>query len=352
MRVLVQHYGDVNNYGDVLFPRIVAMLLKRVHPAVEITYASSTGSSFGALSSVRLDEVSGSFDIALMAGGEVVHRYDTMLRDIFSRGGLSSIASPTDVVFGVAHAKADQRLWIGLGVPPPTAESQDSVSRVLRKLTHISVRGRRSAKIMADLGRSPVVIPDLGWAIPELAKHEGWRDYSDFSNSERDYIVVQAIPGLGEYDTAMIASVLCEIEVANHCDVVLMGITDCWDDSRDLHRINEQAGGRFAVVGSERSYEERGAILLGAAAFIGQSMHGAVTAMAAGRPAVLVYPPSNDQKFRELFEMVGIPQFRTTMWSQVPDRLTVAQQHQQQVRSFAGFASEMLNTYAYTLLKA
>jgi hypothetical protein len=140
------HYADVRNYGDVLFPRVLACELKSRLPDATFDFFAPTADPCPPLNSRRLDQADPSaYEAVLIAGGQVVHHGDDFLRRLYESYGLNPIHQPTDMVFGWLDWDAGFKAWIGVGIPPATEEAKRSIAVASRHLSRVSVRGTLSA---------------------------------------------------------------------------------------------------------------------------------------------------------------------------------------------------------------
>lgn len=326
MKIAVLNYGDVKNYGDVLFPRIVLMEMGRRIPDADFTFITPTGKSDAIESEIFSDAVlQDDYDAMLIAGGEVVHRYDELLRQIYHRFGMECIEKPTDVVFRIAESKAPVRAWIGLGVPPTNTDTQASLERCMRGLTHVSVRGPLSKRQLETFRSDITVIPDIGWLIPDLARHERWNSGILSGMNGSRYLIVHVIPDFTDsISPSSFAEALRHISLEFGLEVVLLPITDCWGGGDFLEAVKAASGGKFTIVPPETSYEERGRLIMAAEAFVGQSMHGLITAVACGKPAVLIYPDNDVHKFSEILMQNSGTFTRLYGWAGMPDAFRAA----------------------------
>jgi polysaccharide pyruvyl transferase WcaK-like protein len=301
------HYADVNNYGDVLFPRIISHeIRKRI--ACNFKYFACTEDLCLPLHStmINFQEMTRTCDVAIIAGGEIVHRHDDMLRKIYASFSLTCIERPTDLVFGLSKLDIKYKAWVALGIPPVSEIAITDIRDALDNLSHFSVRGSQSRAIIREINPNAEVqvVPDLGWLIPELAAAEAWPMIDP--DVPEVYIAAQVLPGtLRTIDAQQIADALSRLGDSVSAAIMLMPITDCWGDDEPLSRVYDASKGRF-ILQPRLPFEKRGSLLMGAQGFIGQSMHGAITAMAAGKPAVVVPPQGPAQKFKELFNDMGM----------------------------------------------
>lgn len=309
MKIAIPNYSDVRNFGDVLFPLVIAREVRARLPGAQIHYLTSTGSGWAGMESERLDSVElGLFDAIILGGGELVHRADSMLRNIYDMFGLDSIERPTDLVFGWTNAAAPFKAWVALGVPEPGERVREDIFSAVQTLHFVGARGSRSAARLRGCG-APVQVRqtrDLGWLFPRLL-----RDRASLPPpSDSPYIAVQAV---WFTDVASSTTALRRISEASGLRVVLLPLTRCWQDAVLLGAVHEASGGEFVLVDDATSDLDKLAILGGAAMYIGQSMHGFIGALSQCRPAGLCVPEGDD-KFTELLRDLELQQFRSASW--------------------------------------
>lgn len=311
IHVGILNYADVRNFGDVLFPLIVAHEIRARIPTVEISYITPTGSAWGGMESTKLDDadVEG-FDALLLGGGEIVHRFDDMLSGIYSRFGLTSISRPTDLVYSWTHADVPYKAWLALGIPEPSAEVQADIGGASATLHIAGVRGSLSYRHLVASGIKDNLIrltPDLGWLFPRLLV--GRRPPTHPAEGY-PYIAVQA---LGFTDPGLVAANLRRIADESGLRIVLLPLTRCWHDAEPLRSLQAAGGGEFILVDDGMEDLDKLAILGGATLYVGQSMHGFIGTASQNRPAGLITPYAND-KFAELLTDLDFHQFRRSGW--------------------------------------
>lgn len=317
LKIAILHYADVRNFGDVLFPLLVARELGARLPDAELRFINASGASWAGIDSVRLDRADlNALDALILGGGEVVHRLDDMLGGIYARFGLQAIARPTDLVFAWTHAPVRHKVWIGLGVPEPAAAVQADIRSASTGLTLLTTRGSLSHERLLRSGVPAGAVrrsPDLGWLFPRLLQG---RVAPAPAGHGQPYMVVQA---LGFEDPVPVAHELSRFAQRHGLRVVLLPLTRCWDDVEPLRRLNQLAGGAYTLVDDDTSDLDKLAILGGAVLQVGQSMHGFIGTMAQNRPAGLVMPRRQD-KFTELLEDNDWAHLRCSGWDGL-DRL-------------------------------
>jgi Polysaccharide pyruvyl transferase len=310
-KIAILHYADVRNFGDVLFPLLVAHEVRSRLPDAELRFINATGDTWAGIQSVRLDHADlKSLDAAILGGGEIVHRLDAMLGGIYARFGLQAVARPTDLVFAWTHAPLRHKAWLGLGVPEPAADVQADIRSASAGLTLLTARGSLSHERLVRSGVPPGAVrrsPDLGWLFPRLLRG---RAAPTPAGHGEPYMVVHA---LGFEDPVPVAHCLSRFAQRHALRVVLLPLTRCWGDVEPLRWLNQAAGGCYTLVDDETADLDKLAILGGAVLQVGQSMHGFIGSMAQNRPAGLVMPLQPD-KFTELLDDNDWPQLRCAGW--------------------------------------
>lgn len=305
IRLALLHYADVENYGDVLFPTLAAGELRRRLANVEIDFFSPTGR--GPDPSHRYDpDRLASYDAVVLAGGELVHRYDRMLRGIYERLGVSAIDRPTDLVFGWSEVRGPYKAWLGVGVPALDAAGREVIARRAPQLDTLVVRGTGSARRLREAGAGATVSVDIGWMFSRLV--------IDPTPASPPMVVLHALPGAAPDSLATIVEPLRALAGEGY-EVVLLPLCRCWGDQDVLGQIAARSG--FRLVDHRIDERAKLDLLASCAMYIGQSMHGFISALAAGRPAGLVFPRADD-KFSELLADSHLDDLRVERWDELP----------------------------------
>lgn len=339
MRIGIGHYADVRNYGDYLFPFILKRELSKRIPEAKISCFAASNDPCGPLMSEKFHKDL-RFDVAIFAGGEVVHREDAMLCAIYKRFNLDHIEKPTDLIFELPNLGTSYSALIGVGVPVESKNIKEKISGLLPLLSHVSVRGAISAGIMRRSCKNSLVheIPDLGWLIRTLD------DGLHSEDLEEPYIVAQGL----EHQCIRIEDLvdaLYRISYENRKTIKLMSITDCWGDEDFILKINHAAEGRFQMVWPSPSYEARRRIIERSCGYVGSSLHGSITAMSVGLPAAVVYSHTGNQKFREILLPLGLGGSLVANWSDAPSAFRNAHDHASNIDVVGNLNRKYLQTY-------
>jgi hypothetical protein len=313
MRIGLLNYADVRNFGDVLFPLVLAQEIGARLPDSRIDFVTPTGSSWAGMRSTRFDEADlTSFDALILGGGEVVHRHDDMLRNIYARFGLTSIERPTDIVFGWTNSCVPYKAWMALGAPEPDERTRRDIFDAMQGLHYVGARGSNSAERLRRIRPTAEVqqTPDLGWLFHRLLR--GHR--TAVCETADAYIAVQAVK-FGDVKQAVAG--LRAVSRRTGLKIVLVPLQRCWKDVELLKTTCEISENEFFLVDDAMSDLDKLAIIEGATLYIGQSMHGFISALGRSRLAGLCKWGGADDKVGELLRDVGIPHFRVPGWDSV-----------------------------------
>lgn len=312
LRLALLNYADVNNFGDVLFPLLTARELRRRLPSAAIDFISPTGT--GPAPATRYDAASlARYDAIVLAGGELIHRYDRVLSAIYASLDLDAIDNPTDLVFGWSHVRGPYKAWFGLGVPPLDQRGAASIRGAAPGLDMVHVRGTGSARRLREAGGTCTIGPDIGWLFSGLLE-------TPPAASRRRYVVFHALPPGVPENLGVIVEPLRALERRGF-EIVLLPLSTCWQDYVVLGRIADTSG--FRLLDYRTPELTKLAILAGSAFYVGQSMHGFISTLASGQPAGLCFPRGDD-KFGELLGDNGLEDLRIDTWNELPsliDRL-------------------------------
>ena len=310
IRLAVLNYADVRNFGDVLFPLVVARELDARIAHLSVDFVTPTGSSWAGMDSIRLDRADlAGYDAIVLGGGEIVHRADDMLVGIYSLFGLECVKHPTDLVFSWCDAPGF-KAWLSLGVPEPSGAAQRATDVATPTLDYVSARGSSSAaRLTKNGGPTPVLrTPDLGWLFPRLLLGRAPPAHPAGGAS---YLTLHAL-GFGDLDGTLAA--LRRVSQVTGLKIVLMPLTRCWRDVLPLSVLHQASRGEFFIVDDDMADLDKLAILGGAQMFVGQSLHGFIGTLGQGRPAGLCMYESDD-KFSELLRDMDLQHFRWGDWN-------------------------------------
>ena len=296
----IHHYGtfDVDNYGDLLFPKILEW---RLTPHF-IEHISPTNAK-----SIFIDSSPSRYSpthkpiATITGGGNILHFRGTSL-PFYS--ACSKMAYPRLVIEPAVIASEHKIPYI-INSPSIASKTLNPLekmilSRILESADYISFRDSRSADRAAALTKNIVnVVPDTAFDIsrmwPELKReHEDPSGYAVFHINSR-------YGGAPEEIASAISNFSCKTKLS----VVLLPIGPCHGDIEYSQQISKIASVPCEVFGN---FELRGfaELLANAEIYIGSSMHGFITAASYSVPCALVLNKNYMAKFEGVLESLGL----------------------------------------------
>lgn len=313
-------FGDINNYGDILFAHVFGMEMRRRLPGVHIDhFAPTTAAVDGVAYQAYLPEqVDGRYDALVLAGGEVVHFFDDRTwRPLYAKlKAQVPTGRPSDVVWDWVRLEAKFKAWMSVGVRPFEDQlDQERLNAALNALDHCSVRGVLSKKILegghwGGNDRRISVSPDLGWLFPKYLDHRGARGkhYKDIAG-DRPYALFQ-VNSITEEQAGGIADQLRRFQDASGARVLLIPVIHPWEDVKYLRWIEARGEGELELLSDRLSVLQMADLMVHAQVVLCSSLHTAITAWADGVPAAVI----NKWQGTKLQDLVG-HQFRSDLFA-------------------------------------
>jgi|GEM_PF-2915894 glycosyltransferase involved in cell wall biosynthesis len=319
----IAHFGvfDHDSYGDLLFPFVA----ERLWPDFAFTHVAPTGlatawSDARPILGVREAIERTDWDGILVGGGDIVQagawsapkwaqRLDVPFAGLPSTwAGASLLAAKLDVPVA----------WNAPGVPGPLPEFFAPAARAaLECVDYLSVRDRRSQGHLAGLTAQPIeVVADTAIAVARFWPESDRRGHLVLSLSHYD---LRTRPG----DVRQ--AVLRLRKQSGADDVVVLPLMR-WEFDAEAMASALRAAHVEARVATECASLESVARLIGSArGYVGNSLHGLITALAYGVPAVLVVPAHNQAspKYAGFLQEAGadVARHLAGAWSGAPDLL-------------------------------
>ena len=322
----IAHFGafDHNSYGDLLFPLIAEQAL----PGLELVHVSPTGrpTPWGdACPTIGLAEAlqRSDWDGVLIGGGDIVGD-GTWWAPLWESCVDPPFASVLGLWAGAGLLALRHNLplaWNAPGVPAALQPAAAHVARLcLEGSDYVAARDVASAQLLGACGATAVqVVPDTALAVPRL-----W----PVSGLDRDrFVVTVSIQELLHRHAGIAALVeqLARHDATAATELVSVSLMS-WQREQTSSRELPQLTARARLHPSQLTSLQAVAGAIGTSrGYIGNSLHGLITAIAYGRPAVLVVPIDNasSHKYRGFLETVGLdPEAHLVAdWPQVAERL-------------------------------
>jgi polysaccharide pyruvyl transferase len=231
-------------------------------------------------------------DLFVVGGGEIVHPHDAAFGHVYGMPGAElTRRQPTGwFLEGVAPGAGCALAWNAVGVP--FALEEPAAGRVRRALAHaayVAVRDPASAERLVACGVDCEVhvVPDTALLVhrllprPELQPRlDGLRASGRYPRCGRP-LVIQGSSDLVRQGLApLLAAAVREAQVGHPIPVVLLQTGPCLGDGELVDQLRNRLGASVYDLGVGRDLADLAAAIAGARAFVGTSLHGALTALA------------------------------------------------------------------------
>ena len=304
----IAHFGafDHNSYGDLLFPK----LLEKFLPEFSITAVAPTGIPTAwsdASPIIGVDEAlqRTDWDGIIIGGGDIIQAGVWGANKWLASQSVPFSGLPA-LWAGAAFLSAKLNIpavWSTPGVPLPLPDWFSSCARqALECVDYLSVRDTDSRGNLVRFTQAPIaVMPDLSIVLPRLwpEVNHGRRLVLSLSHVDRDHRASDI--------KRFIRKCHQRHEFREH-DILVAPLMDWeFEDTSPVQALHASSiGARFATECD--TLESLARLIGGSSGYIGNSLHGLITAIAYKVPAVLVVPYHNQaaHKYRGFLEAVGL----------------------------------------------
>ena len=312
---------DIESLGDTTFPKVLAHgLAKQARCEIELFSMTECANPYNQNSHVYSFEQfaqrqeTAPFDAVVLGGGEFLHFHKM---DVIIDG--KQVAYPEGYIWKrPLELAAQYRIpaFVNLvGVPyDMTAEQQKELCDYLQNVRYVSVRDVFSAKRLQAAGvKNAHCIADNLWYMNEMYPKaqldvmRGELEQRTGKDLSSPYIVVQ-------YGTTRKARVLAEqlkrVKAETGYRICLMSVNYCHEDREGMRLLAAAGDGAFEVIDDYLQPPEMMAVISGAKAFLGTSLHGNLTAASYGVPFVGIDMYSSFvSKMDGIFTMIGCEEY-------------------------------------------
>jgi polysaccharide pyruvyl transferase WcaK-like protein len=327
---------DVDNYGDHLFPRVAISEISRRIPGAVVDAYSPYGwlhptplddaalpvSPLGPWSAERAGTYADAYDTVLVGGGELIHLNDPLLAAVYgtSAGELDRLAPSRWFVEGLGGGPPETNcpvVWHGVGVPDDLARRPaERVRRSLAGRPYVTVRDRFSQRRLerAGVAGEVAVVPDSALLLDRLLPPRTLRRRLARLRAAGHYapgpaVVVQGcdllVPHALEIGAALRRWLASRPGAAP--DVVLLETGRCRGDALFAAALADRlAPHRIYRMPPLAGVADIAAAIAAADAFVGSSLHGAISATVYGRPFVILNP-AGESKLDGFADLAGFP---------------------------------------------
>ena len=336
--VRVAQWGtfDVDNYGDHLFPRVAAHeLARRLAGVVVAPYApygrlhptglddGRAAAPLGPWNPDRAGQLAADHHLVIVGGGELIHLNDPMLAPVYETTAeeLRRMAPSRWFVEGLGPEleSACPVVWHGVGIPwAPGEEDARRLRAALAGRPYVTVRDRHSADRLAGAGvdRPVEVVPDSALLMERImpepsleARRRRLRTAGAYPPVGSPLLVVQGCDLMRPHVDSVAVAVGAWRAGRPGGEVLVVETGRCRGDTQFARRLEEAlAGQRLWRLPADATVEDLAAAIAGGDVFCGSSLHGAITAMAYGRPWVLLNL-IDDAKLDGFGDLTGLGRF-------------------------------------------
>lgn len=312
LRVGVWGTFDVANYGDLLFPRIFELEIRRRLPEAEVRSFAPLGhlhpvpldGGFLAESLTPWDEerartLAEELDLVAIGGGEIIHTHDEFYERWY--GGEDERVRPSELFIEALGAEQEARcpvVWHSVGIPFDFDDAEASrVCAAVNRRPYVSVRdevslGRlRAAGVTTQLD----VVPDSALLVDRLFPSDVLERRLRFLRAIDAYpadarpLVIQGSVGLSSAVDALAQAIAAAVRDDDEpVPVVLLETGPCHDDGAFADALAARLRTRVYRVGEGATVEDIAAAIVHARAVAGVSLHAAITAYAHGVPSAIL----------------------------------------------------------------
>jgi len=332
----IAHFGtfDVANYGDLLFPLVIERRLRNLNAEfVHISPAGGPPVWTDCRASISVEAIQNSgqqFTGVALGGGQLVHAAPTFLPEYFTDGFSAFTAYPA-LWLGSAHLAAQNGaplIWNAPGVPvtfsPVAAEFLRWAGSVAR---YLSVRDNASREHLVSAGIEGDIetITDSASEVATLWSEEqvktAYRDafLARGQSAPSRSIAFHFRSWYSDTSIAETAALLDAMCVRHTATPILIAIGPCHGDSENTVDISRAMKTGPLVIDKPQSLIEIAACIACSDAYIGSSLHGAITACSFGTKAMLV-APSKVRKFGGFLDRTGLDGWKAASWPEAAQR--------------------------------
>jgi hypothetical protein len=307
MRPPIAHYGtfDVANYGDLLFPLVLERRIGDLAPLLHVSPVGGPAPIAGGVASVPPSAVPDALAGVVVGGGHLIHASPSGLADYQTTPSLALEAYPS-LWLGAAEkalGSGAPLVWNGPGAPAAFGvRAAPVLAWATSFLDYGAVRDGRSRAILEAAGGdgSFEVVPDTGLEVAALfddrALDHAYREAFRSRGLERagPTLALHANARYLREEIPLVAARLSRLCARTGTLPILLALGPCRGDDALARTLAQHMTGPVLVIDRPQSLCEIAACIARSEAYLGSSLHGALTACAFGRKAAIVARESGD----------------------------------------------------------
>src|SRR5262245_42292271 len=307
-RVGVWGTFDVANYGDLLFPRIFELEMRRRLPHAEVRSFAPLGhlhpvpldggflaESLTPWDQDRVRTLADELDLVVIGGGEIIHTHD----ELYARwyGGSDDGVRPSEFFIEALGAEYETRcpvVWHSVGIPFDFNEAEATrVRTAVDRRPYTAVRDEISLERLRAAGVTAKVdvVPDSALLLSRLFPRDVLGRRLRFLRAIDAYpadeppLVIQGSGGLLPALEPLAQAITAAVKLNNQpIPIVLLETGPCHDDGAFASALAARLPMRVYRVGDGATVEDIVAAIVHARALASISLHAAITAFQHGVP--------------------------------------------------------------------
>lgn len=317
MKIALFGTFDVDNYGDLLFPHIA----QTRYPEHEWTYVSPTNTptSFSDSKNTKsFREIQkDNFDLVIIGGGNIIHTKPTTLTT-YQQHNIHKLAYP-ELWIGAAKLAIKKGIPYAFNAPSISYLNCSSIEKalfnaVLQNSSYISFREQYSCDFAKKLTRNTVhCVTDTAIEIANTwpLKTIDQKKKIVINLNQRYHNPIKVTAFFIDYLAAKL-----------QLDIEIVVIGDCHGDIKFSKEVVAQLKSQNVYFIETQTLEQLAHRIGEASYFIGSSMHGFITALSYGTPALLILNDNPIHKFVGLIDELNLSRsVICSNWVEILDRI-------------------------------
>lgn len=290
-RPKIAHFGafDHDSYGDLIFPFIVEHYL----PEFDFVHISPSGKTTPWIDAKKTISVTEAFKIddwdgVLVGGGDIVQTAEGF---IWNESPLQSLGALPSLWAGASLLAAELNIpcaWNSPGVPAELPDPSLSMSHAsIQCVDYLAVRDELSAKRIKHLVNcKPHIVPDTALAIGQI-----WKKYDTKEEKDKPLILSLTPMDIEQRAGEIEHLILNAKKIKGFSDEIVLLPLMGWQTPNAHHSIKKLTS-KFNITIKSRSLtlQECALEISRGRAYVGNSLHGLITALSYGISACHVNP--------------------------------------------------------------
>lgn len=317
---------NVENYGDVMFPEVFKMEMKKRGLDFNLFLFSPGATtdktlapdvkvySVGEMSKIH---TANPLDAVIIGGGALVH-YSKIPVKLGEDEDFSDYNIYDSWYTPIAFAAANN-IKVIFNLPQVPYAFPQSLRDITRKAfniaQYVSVRDEKSSEFIKEIYSDGYDVPDITVCPDSVCDIAHLIPYEQLTSVRKnifdfdgEYAVLQFNPQKPDDEDEGLLKVINRL-ISQNLRVVLLPLGYTHNDDGVLRDFNNKYGNLCYMIDKKLNIFELAAMLAGCSIYIGSSFHGSITSIAYGKIAISYNYIHPRTKNREIFKMYGVGDF-------------------------------------------